>query len=206
MVSQIGRFVKAHVASPPLVLVAHLLGGTAGGAAVGICLGFAGLVIDAFAHEAIRQLLVVGLPVLMVIAGLIDLRVVPVSPYTTQRQTPKSWSCTLGNVPASAAWGADLGLLFATRVCTQSAWILPVYALLSGSFWTSVMVMALFGTARSGSVITAVALMPTHFGSTTLSLQRLRGILSGAVGIAGLVLGVALLITAGESNTHSTLL
>jgi hypothetical protein len=205
MVSQIGRFVKAQVTSP-VVLIAHLLGGAGGGAAIGICLGFAGLVLDTFAHAVLHQMLVVGLPLLMVFAGLVDLQLVPIRPYTTKRQTPKSWACTLGNVPASAAWGADLGLLFATRVCAQTAWILPLYALLSGSFWTSVLVMAAFGISRSGSVAMAIAMMPSHFGSATLALQRMRSVFGGSVGIAGLLFGVALLVTAGESYTHGRLL
>jgi hypothetical protein len=204
MVSQIGRFVKAKVASPVAVL-AHLLGGAAGGAAIGICLGFVGLVLDTFAHAALRQMLVAGLPLLMVFAGLIDLRVVPLRPFTTKRQTPKSWACTLGNVPASAAWGADLGMLVATRVCAQTAWILPLFALVSGSFWTSVLVMAAFGISRSGSVGMAIAILPSHFGDATLALQRMRSVFGGSVGIAGLLLGVALLVTAGESYTHGQL-
>jgi len=50
MVSQIGRFVKAQITSP-LALVAHVLGGAAGGSAIGICLGFAGVLLDTSAHE-----------------------------------------------------------------------------------------------------------------------------------------------------------
>ncbi len=105
----------------------------------------------------------------------------------------------------SAAWGAGLGLLFATRVCSQSAWLLPIYALVSGNFWTSTLVMALYGTARSASVVSAVVVMEPHFGSPTLALLSSRRMLSAGAGVVVLMFGLALLATAAASYTRDWL-
>ena len=94
MVGQIGPLVQ--VGRKKTALALHVLGGIAGGAAIGLVLGFAGLLLRSALGDTLDTVFAVAVPLALLYAASVDLGVLPVRPITSERQTPGSWPCSLG--------------------------------------------------------------------------------------------------------------
>jgi hypothetical protein len=150
MIAQISPLVQGGTGWRTLA-AAHIGGAVCGGLAVGALAGLAGMVFAAWSPEAGWRAAVVPLA-----AGglaLVDLGVLPVTPLSPARQTPRGWACALGPVAAAAAWGADLGLMITTRITLQTALVVLAFALTSGSLVASALVAACYGLGRAGTVM-----------------------------------------------------
>src|SRR6188508_2489708 len=182
MVGQIGPLVQ--VGRKKLALAFHVLGGVAGGAAIGLVLGFAGLLLRAALGERLDTVFLVVVPATLLYAAAVDLGVLNVRPITWERQTPGDWPCSLGHYPGIFAWGFDLGLGITTRIPYQTLLVLPLAALLSGDLATAVAITTVYGASRALAVVAAVvsttgedyAAACDAIQSRVLPLKRLVGV------------------------------
>lgn len=158
MVGQIGPLVQ--VGKKKTALALHVLGGIAGGAVIGVVLGFGGLLLRAALGDTLNTVFVVVVTAALLYAASVDLGFLRVPPLTWERQTPGSWPCAMGNYPGIFGWGFDLGLGITTRIPYQSLLVLPIAALLSGDLGTAVAITAVYGAARATAVVAAVASTP----------------------------------------------
>jgi len=182
MVAQIGPLVQ--VGRRKLALALHVLGGVAGGAAIGLVLGFAGLLLRAALGERLDTVFLVVVPAALLYAAAVDLGVLNVRPITWERQTPGDWPCSLGHYPGIFAWGFDLGLGITTRIPYQTLLVLPLAALLAGDLATAVAITTVYGASRALAVVAAVvsttgedyAAACDAIQSRVLPLKRLVGV------------------------------
>lgn len=170
----------------------HLAGGVLGGALAGTLLAFVGVILNTLVPPSAETILFVGLSVVLIGAGMVDLEVGRLPAFTSDRQTPGSWACSLGPRSAAFAWGLDLGTAVRTRFPYQA--LIPIfgYAVLVGEFWSSVAVMTLYGTAKAGTVVVSV-LVGGSPAEACDALDRRHGLLRSVVGSAALMVGVLFL-------------
>jgi len=191
MVGQMGPLVQ--VGRKKTALAFHVFGGLAGGAAIGIVLGFAGLLVRAALGGTLDTVFVVVVPAALLYAAAVDLGVLRVRPITWERQTPGSWPCSMGHYPGIFGWGFDLGLGITTRIPYQSLLVLPLAAFLAGDLATAVAITAVYGASRGLAVVAAVSAAPGDdyaaacdaIQSRVLPLKRLVG--ATALVIAALI-------------------
>ena len=192
MVAQIGPLVQ--VGRRKTALAIHVLGGIAGGAVIGVLLGFGGLLLRALLGDTLDTVFVVVVPAALAYAAAVDLGLLPVRQITPERQTPSSWPCSLGHYPGIFAWGFDLGLGVTTRIPYQSLLVLPLAALLTGNLAASVAIMAVYGAARALAVVVAVEAARGDFAGACDTIQeRLLG-LKRVVGAVALVFAAVIVI------------
>ncbi|HEY6835676.1 MAG TPA: hypothetical protein VI142_04315 [Gaiellaceae bacterium] len=175
-------------------LALHLLGGAAGGATMGLVLGFAGLLLRAAVGDTLDTVFAVVVPAALAYAAASDLGLLRLRQLTWERQTPGSWPCSLGHYPGIFAWGFDLGLGLTTRIPYQSLLVLPVAAVLAGNLAVAVAIMTVYGTARAFAVVAAVSAGGDDFPATCDVIQKRLFSLKGLVGTAALVLAAAIVI------------
>ena len=144
MVGQIGPLVQ--VGRKKTALAFHVLGGIVGGAAIGVVLGFAGLLLRAALGESLDTVFLVVVPAALLYAAAVDLGLLRVRSITWERQTPGDWPCSLGHYPGIFAWGFDLGLGITTRIPYQTVLVLPLAALLAGDLATAVAITTVYGS------------------------------------------------------------
>lgn len=193
MVGQIGPLVQ--VGKKKTALAFHVLGGLAGGATLGVALGFVGVLLAAALGGSLDPLFAIGVPLALVYAGLTDLGILRIAYLTRTRQTPGSWPCALGHYPGMFAWGYDLGLGVTTRMPHQAVLVLPIAAVLTGSLWGAIAVSAAYGTARALAVVIAVAsARDGDFSAACDAIQDRVGALKRFVGAAALATAALLLL------------
>ena len=193
MVGQIGPLVQ--VGRRRTALALHVLGGVAGGAAIGVLLGFAGLLLRAAVGDALDTVFLVAVPAALVYAASVDLGLLPVPQITSERQTPSSWPCSLGHYPGIFAWGLDLGLGISTRIPYQSLLVVPLAALLVGDLGKAVAITAAYGAARALAVVVAVSTAGDDFAAACDAIQGRLFSLKRAVGVGALVLAAVIVIS-----------
>ncbi len=177
MVGQIGPLVQ--VGRRRTALALHLLGGAAGGALIGVALGFAGLLLRAALGDTLDTVFVVAVPAALAYAASVDLGLLRIRQLTWQRQTP---------------WGFDLGLGLTTRIPYQSLLVLPLAAVLVGSFPAAVAITTVYGASRALAVVAAVSAGGDDFPATCDVIQKRLFSLKTLVGAAALVLAAAIVI------------
>ncbi len=192
MVGQIGPLVQ--VGRRRTALALHLLGGAAGGALIGVALGFAGLLLRAALGDTLDAVFVVAVPAALAYAASVDLGLLRIRQLTWQRQTPGDWPCSLGHYPGIFAWGFDLGLGLTTRIPYQSLLVLPLAAVLVGSFPAAVAITTVYGASRALAVVAAVSAGGDDFPGTCDVIQKRLFSLKTLVGAAALVLAAAIVI------------
>ena len=192
MVGQIGPLVQ--VGRRRTALALHLLGGAAGGALIGVALGFAGLVLRSALGDTLDTVFVVAVPAALAYAASVDLGLLRTRQLTWQRQTPGDWPCSLGHYPGIFAWGFDLGLGLTTRIPYQSLLVLPLAAVLVGSFPAAVAITTVYGASRALAVVAAVSAGGDDFPATCDVIQKRLFSLKTLVGAAALVLAAAIVI------------
>ena len=192
MVGQIGPLVQ--VGRRRTALALHLLGGAAGGALIGVALGFAGLLLRAALGDTLDTVFVFAIPATLAYAASVDLGLLRVRQLTWQRQTPGDWPCSLGHYPGIFAWGFDLGLGLTTRIPYQSLLVLPLAAVLVGSFPAAVVITTVYGASRALAVVAAVSAGGDDFPATCDVIQKRLFSLKALVGAAALVLAAAIVI------------
>jgi hypothetical protein len=193
MVGQIGPLVQ--VGKKKTALALHVLGGLAGGAVLGVLLGFVGLVLRAALGDTLNTVFVVVVTGALLYAAAVDLGVLRVSPITWERQTPGSWPCSMGHYPGIFAWGFDLGMGITTRIPYQSLLVLPLAAVLSGDLATAVAITAVYGASRALAVVAAVSSADEDFGATCDAIQSRVLPLKRLVGATALVIAALIVIS-----------
>lgn len=193
MVAQIGPLVQ--VGKRRTALALHVLGGVAGGAAIGVLLGFAGLLLRAALGDTLDTVFLVAVPAALVYAATVDLGLLRVRQITSERQTPSSWPCSLGHYPGIFAWGFDLGLGISTRIPYQSLLVVPLAALLVGDLAKAVAITAAYGAARALAVVIAVSTAGDDFAAACDAIQTRLFSLKRAVGAGALVFAALIVMS-----------
>lgn len=153
MVSRIGPLVQAGASRNLLAL--HIAGGVLGGAAIGLALGTVGSLLNASTAGVISTHAQWAISTLLLSLAIVDLVRVRL-PLEVHRQTPSWWPCALGAEGGCLAWGFDLSLLLTTRIPSTTAFILPFFCVIGGNVSSSIVVMTLYGFARTTVVAMAV--------------------------------------------------
>ena len=192
MVGQIGPLVQ--VGRRRTALALHLFGGAAGGALIGILLGFAGLLLRAGLGDTLDTVFAVAVPAALAYAASVDLGLLPVRQLTWERQTPGSWPCSLGHYPGIFAWGFDLGLGVTTRIPFQSLLVLPLAAVLIGNLPAAVAIATVYGASRALAVVAAVSAGGDDFPETCDLIQKRVFSLKAIVGATAFALAAAIVI------------
>jgi hypothetical protein len=192
MVGQIGPLVQAGRQKTSLFF--HVLGGLAGGAMLGVFVGFLGVLLAELLPGGMDAAFVIIVPLALVYAGLTDLGFMRLTYFTRIRQTSGSWPCALGHYPGMFAWGFDLGLGVTTRIPYQAVLVVPIAALLTGSLGAAVAVTAAYGAARALGVALAITASDGDVGSTCDAIQGRVGTLKRLVGAAALVTAVLIVV------------
>lgn len=187
MIAQIGPLVQ--VGKRNQTVAAHLAGGFAGGAVLGLAVASVGAFVNVVFESPVSftTVLIAGL---LCTAILSDASFITLPNIGTDRQTPGTWKCVFGDRPAVFAWGFDLGLGITTRIRSVGLLALPVYALLGGNFVAAVLAFVAFGATRS-LVTVAVALRHGHDAVEVSHClgdhHRTLGLLSSAASLTALV-------------------
>ena len=193
MVGQIGPLVQ--VGRKKLALAFHVLGGIVGGAAIGVVLGFAGLLLRAAVGESLDTVFLVVVPAALLYTAAVDLGLLRVRPITWERQTPGDWPCSLGHYPGIFAWGFDLGLGITTRIPYQTVLVLPLAALLSGDLATAVAITTVYGASRALAVVAAVSTAGDDYAAACDAIQSRVLPLKRLVGATALVIAALIVIS-----------
>jgi hypothetical protein len=194
MVGQIGPLVQ--VGRKKTALAFHVLGGIAGGATIGVLLGFAGLLLRSALGGALDTVFLVVVPAALLYTAAVDLGLLRVPHITWVRQTPGSWPCAMGHYPGIFGWGFDLGLGVTTRIPHQSLLVVPLAALLVGDLATAVAITTVYGAARALAVVAAVsAAGGDDFGAACDAIQEREVPLKRVVGLTALVIAALIVIS-----------
>jgi hypothetical protein len=193
MVSRIGPLVE--VGKKKTALAVHVLGGLAGGATIGVLLGFAGLLLRAALGDTLDTVFVVVVPAALLYTAAVDLSIVPLPHLTSERQTPGSWDCALGRYPGILGWGFDLGLGVTTRIPYQTLLVLPLAALLAGDLAAAVAIMAVYGASRALAVVAAISAAGSDYAAACDAIQTRVLPLKRIVGAAALVIAALIVIS-----------
>lgn len=193
MVGKIGPLVQ--VGRRRTALGLHVLGGVAGGAVIGVVLGFAGLLLRAGMGDTLDTVFVVVVAGALLYAALVDLGLLHVRPITWERQTPGSWPCALGHYPGIFGWGFDLGLGVTTRIPYQSLLVIPLVALLAGNLAMAVVITTMYGASRALAVVAAVSMSGEDYAATCDAIQSRVLPLKRLVGATALVIAALIVIS-----------
>jgi hypothetical protein len=182
MVAQIGPLVQA--GDRFRIAANHIAGGMAGGLTIGVVFGLCTILLHVVLAWP-RSVIVVVLGLVLAGAFAADASLVRIRPLGLRRQTPRSWSCSFGEAAGAFAWGFDLGLALTTRLTTYAVVVLPVFAVLSGSFLLTCLVFFVYGTARAAVVVGVAARskpaaidLSRHLGENQATLLRLAAVAS----------------------------
>src|SRR6266511_5059046 len=190
MVGEIGPLVE--VGKRKTALALHVAGGLAGGAAIGVVLGFAGLLLRAALGGTLDTIFTVAVGAALLYAASIDLGLLPLPHLTWERQTPGAWPCALGHYPGIFGWGFDLGLGISTRIPYQSLLVLPLAALLAGDLATAVAITGTYGAARALAVVATVSAAGEDFAGACDTIQTrvltLKRVVAGLAFVTAAVL------------------
>jgi hypothetical protein len=194
MVGQIGPLVQ--VGRKKTALAVHVLGGIAGGATIGLLLGFVGLLLRGALGSTLDTVFIVVVPAALLYAASVDLGLLKVRHLTWVRQTPGSWPCALGHYPGIFSWGFDLGLGVTTRIPYQSTLVVPLAALLCGDLATAVAITTTYGAARALAVVAAVeSVAGDDYGAACDAIQERVVPLKRLVGVTALVIATLIVIS-----------
>lgn len=191
MIGQIGPLVQAGKSSR--ILLSHIAGGAFGGLTTGVFLGFAAVLFHGLV--SVQTTVAVSLLCLiLIVAAAVDASVLHLPAIGASRQTPYSWACSFGPLPAAFAWGCDLGMMFTTRVTSYAILALPTYALLSGNLIGTCIVFLVYGVTRSLIVAMVVVRSDHDIGTVCQRLgdsqqARLRASsLASIIAVAAIIL------------------
>ena len=193
MVAQIGPLVQ--VGRKKTALALHVLGGIVGGLAIGVLLGFAGVLLRAAIGDALDTVFLIVVPAALVYAASVDLGLLHVRPLTWVRQTPGDWPCSMGHYPGIFAWGVDLGLGVTTRIPYQSLLVIPLSAFLVGDMASAVTITIAYGAARALAVVAAVTSANDDFPAVCEAIQDRVPALKRLVGATALVIAALIVIS-----------
>ena len=193
MVGQIGPLVQ--VGRKKTALALHVLGGVAGGLAIGIVLGFLGVLLRAAIGDALDTVFLIVVPSALIYAALVDLGLLPVRSLTWVRQTPGDWTCSMGHYPGIFAWGFDLGLGVTTRIPYQTLLVVPLSAFLVGDLGTAVAITTAYGAARALAVVAAVTSAKDDFPAVCDAISERVLTLKKLVGASALVIAALIVIS-----------
>ena len=193
MVGQIGPLVQ--VGRKKTALALHVLGGVAGGLAIGVVLGFLGVLLRAAIGDALETVFLIVVPSALIYAALVDLGLLPVRSLTWVRQTPGDWTCSMGHYPGIFAWGFDLGLGVTTRIPYQTLLVVPLSAFLVGDLGTAVAITTAYGAARALAVVAAVTSAKDDFPAVCDAISERVLTLKKVVGASALVIAALIVIS-----------
>lgn len=189
MIGRIGPLVRGRQAHTLVFL--HVAGGALGGISVGAVLAVLGVVTSITMSNLpwLARLLIAGL---LLFAGLSDLGLLPAL-QGIDRQTPGSWTCSLGKAGGVFSWGVDLGLGVSTRLPAQGLLAVLACATLVGDPVLTLGLTFIYGVTRAATVGWAVLRSHGDIGDTCRVYESKGRSLREAVGVVGVVLGTAVL-------------
>ena len=193
MVGQIGPQVL--VGRKKTALAFHILGGIAGGATIGVLLGFFGLLLRAGIGDTLDTVFLIVVPAALLYTAAVDLGLLPMPHMTWVRQTPGSWPCAMGQYPGIFGWGFDLGLGVTTRIPYQSLLVVPLAAVLAGDLATAVAITTVYGAARALAVAATVFSAGEDFAAACDAIQSRVTPLKKVVGLTALVMAALIVIS-----------
>lgn len=148
-----------------LTATAYTVASVAGGATVGVVLGWAGAALLAgLSVPATTRLLILGLGALL--GALMDAKVVPWALPTWHRQVDERWLTTYRGWIYGAGFGFQLGAGIATIVTSAATYTALLAAFLSASWQGGLLIGIAFGVVRS------IPLLLTGRLRTAASLYR----------------------------------
>ena len=152
MVDTIGPMVREGKKRARRIELAHVLGGTSGGALTGFFLGAIGSVLDVGPHlpRWFSWALAVSAGAALVYDVSNEGKKVGLA-----RQTPRAWRHVLPSGVAAFFNGADLGLGWSTRIYFTSYLLAMAAAVGTGHALVGASIGAAFGCARAGFVVFA---------------------------------------------------
>lgn len=171
----------------------HVVGATAGGAFLGVALGFAGwLLLWRIDIHLPAVLWTVGL--VSLVYGFHEIGVLE-APYPEWgRQVSQVVSRTYSPYASAALYGTSLGLAVSTHIQVATFYIVAAYAFLSQSPLNGTLILGLFGLARG------LPILLLEVGGALRSpqqLEKVSGRLGGATRVSHWVNGVVLLASSG---------
>src|SRR5689334_12440193 len=173
----------------------HVLGGIASGLAIGVVLGFFGVLLRAAIGDALDTVFVIVVPAALLYAASVDLGLLPLRSLTWVRQTPGDWPCSMGHYPGIFAWGFDLGLGVTTRIPYQTLLVVPLSAFLVGDLGTAVAITTAYGAARALAVVAAVASATEDYSAVCDAISGRVLTLKKLVGASALVIAALIVIS-----------
>ncbi|MGI9578579.1 MAG: hypothetical protein ACR2OH_10295 [Microthrixaceae bacterium] len=125
-----------------LTAAAYVVGSALGGALLGLLLAPLAVLVGQLGVEARLLLAAVAL----LAAAVLDATSVPIP--TTRRQVNENWLNAYRGWVYGAGFGLQLGFGVVTIITSWSTWAVVVMAVLTGTWWTAVVVATVFGLAR----------------------------------------------------------
>jgi hypothetical protein len=193
MVGQIGPLVQ--VGRKKTALALHVLGGILGGLAIGIVLGFFGVLLRAAIGDTLDTIFVIVVPLALIYAASVDLGLLPLPALTWVRQTPGDWPCSMGHYPGIFGWGFDLGLGLTTRIPYQTLLVVPLSAFLVGDMAAAIAITTAYGAARALAVVAAVTSANDDFPAVCDAISERVLTLKKLVGATALVIAALIVIS-----------
>jgi len=189
------RFIAVQYALWALVwMLSHL----AGGAIVGLGLGWLGTQAPGLVHGTGPLLLGTGL----LLGGLHQLQVVSIPMPQVQRQVPRHWLVQFPWSVTAVGYGLQLGAAVTTRIADASTYGALLAALVAGTPEAGATILAVFGVVRAlpAVVIGPVAGSVGRAFAWALRLEASERVLARVSGLLLLLAGVAWLIVCWETG------
>jgi len=172
-----------------LTVTAHVIGGAAGGALVGVALGAVGTPLPD------GSLPLVAAAVLVAAGAMVDAGVGGVRVPTVHRQVDDGWLDRYRGWVYGVGFGFQLGVGVTTVVTTSAVYITWVLALLAGSWWAGLLIGLAFGVTRGLAPLTTARirrpdqLRRRHRRIAALESGSRRLVIGGQAALAAVALG-----------------
>ncbi|HEU0103377.1 MAG TPA: sulfite exporter TauE/SafE family protein [Mycobacteriales bacterium] len=185
----------------PVTVTAYLLGSAAGGTAIGAVGGLLGALLPLESRAGGLVALAV-LVVAAVLAGLVELRVLP-APPTLRRQVDEDWLHRYRGWVYGVGFGAQLGVGVVTIVTSTSLYVALLLAVLTGSPTGGALVGLVFGVARALPVlglrsVTTPDRLRAAAQRTALLEPVARRTVAAGLAVAALAAGAQLAVTVAQ--------
>ena len=135
--------------------LAHIVGSTLGGAALGALAGLVGVAVDAVLTPSVSTrsaIVLVATVAALAIEATRRQRLLP----TRSRQVNENWIQSYRGWVYGVGWGAELGFGISTIITTALVHLLVVTMIFAGSFSVAVLLGSTFGLVRGATILGAI--------------------------------------------------
>ena len=135
--------------------LAHIVGSTLGGAALGALAGLVGVAVDAVLPPSVSTrsaIVLVATVAALAIEATRRQRLLP----TRSRQVNENWIQSYRGWVYGVGWGAELGFGISTIITTALVHLLVVTMIFAGSFSVAVLLGSTFGLVRGATILSAI--------------------------------------------------